>query len=57
MSRHRALLRYLATRVALAPLMLWLISRLVFLLFRLAPGAPIDDLVGTRAPQSPQEPP
>ncbi len=52
MSRRRALLRYLAARLALAPLMLWLISTLVFLLLRLAPGDPIDALLGTRAPES-----
>jgi peptide/nickel transport system permease protein len=52
MSRRRTLLRYLAARLALAPLMLWLISSLVFLLLRLAPGDPIDALLGTRAPES-----
>ncbi|MDA0216329.1 MAG: ABC transporter permease [Cyanobacteria bacterium] len=52
MSRRRALLRYLAARLALAPLMLWLIASLVFLLLRLAPGDPIDALLGTRAPES-----
>ncbi|MFM9110238.1 MAG: ABC transporter permease [Prochlorococcaceae cyanobacterium] len=50
MSRRRALLRYLAARLALAPLMLWLIATLVFLLLRVAPGDPIDALLGTRAP-------
>ena len=52
MSSHRALGRYLATRLALAPLMLWLIASLVFLLLRLAPGDPIDALLGTRAPEA-----
>ena len=52
MSRRQALLRYLAARLALAPLMLWLIASLVFLLLRLAPGDPIDALLGTRAPES-----
>ncbi|MDA0718488.1 MAG: ABC transporter permease [Cyanobacteria bacterium] len=52
MSRRRALLRYLAARLALAPLMLWLIASLVFLLLRVAPGDPIDALLGTRAPES-----
>ena len=50
MSRPRALLRYLGTRLALAPVMLWLISSLVFLLLRVAPGDPIDALLGSRAP-------
>ena len=52
MSRRRTLLRYLAARLTLAPVMLWLIASLVFLLLRLAPGDPIDALLGTRAPES-----
>jgi peptide/nickel transport system permease protein len=52
MSRRRALLRYLGARLALAPLMLWLIASLVFLLLRVAPGDPIDALLGTRAPEA-----
>ncbi|SBO42970.1 ABC transporter permease [Cyanobium sp. NIES-981] len=52
MSRRRALAQYLAARLALAPLMLWLIATLVFLLLRLAPGDPIDALLGTRAPEA-----
>ncbi|MEX0588415.1 MAG: ABC transporter permease [Cyanobium sp.] len=52
MSRRRALLRYLSARLALAPLMLWLIASLVFLLLRVAPGDPIDALLGTRAPEA-----
>ena len=50
MSRRQDLLRYLAARLALAPVMVWLIASLVFLLLRLAPGDPIDALLGTRAP-------
>jgi peptide/nickel transport system permease protein len=52
MSRRRALLRYLGARLALAPVMLWLIASLVFLLLRVAPGDPIDALLGTRAPEA-----
>ena len=52
MSRRRTLLRYLAARLALAPVMLWLIASLAFLLLRVAPGDPIDALLGTRAPES-----
>jgi len=55
MSRRRHLLRYLAGRLALVPLMLWLIASLVFLLLRVAPGDPIDALLGTRAPQEARE--
>jgi peptide/nickel transport system permease protein len=50
MSRRSELLRYVAARLALAPLMLWLIATLVFLLLRVAPGDPIDALLGPRAP-------
>ena len=50
MSRRSDLLRYLGARLALAPLMLWLISSLVFLLLRVAPGDPIDALLGPKAP-------
>ena len=52
MSRNPALLRYLLSRLALAPVMLWLIASLVFLLLRVAPGDPIDALLGTRAPEA-----
>ena len=51
MSRRKDLLAYLASRLALVPVMLWLIASLVFLLLRVAPGDPIDALLGTRAPQ------
>jgi peptide/nickel transport system permease protein len=50
MSRRKDLLAYLASRLALVPVMLWLIASLVFLLLRVAPGDPIDALLGTRAP-------
>jgi peptide/nickel transport system permease protein len=51
MSRRKDLLAYLASRLALVPVMLWLIASLVFLLLRVAPGDPIEALLGTRAPQ------
>ena len=50
MARARELLRYGATRLALAPVMLWLIASLVFLLLRVAPGDPVDAVLGSRAP-------
>ncbi len=50
MSRRRELLRYVAARLALAPVMLWLLASLVFLLLRVAPGDPIDALLGPKAP-------
>jgi peptide/nickel transport system permease protein len=52
MSRRRALFSYLAARLGLVPLMLWLIASLVFLLLRVAPGDPIDALLGSRAPEA-----
>jgi len=55
MSRRSDLLRYLAARLALAPVMVWLIASLVFLLLRVAPGDPIDALLGTRAPAAARE--
>ncbi|MBC1262027.1 ABC transporter permease [Synechococcus sp. BSF8S] len=52
MSRRRALARYLAARLALVPVMLLLIASLVFLLLRVAPGDPVDAVLGTRAPEA-----
>ena len=49
MSRRGRLARYLAGRALLAPVMLWMIATLVFLLLRVAPGDPVDALLGTRA--------
>ena len=50
MARDGSLLRYGATRLCLAPVMLWLIATLVFLLLRVAPGDPVDAVLGSRAP-------
>ena len=52
MSRSTALRYYVLSRLLLAPLMLWLITTIVFLLLRATPGDPIDALLGPRAPQS-----
>mgnify|MGYP005729552995 CR=1 FL=1 len=52
MERSRELLRYAATRLALTPVMLWLIASLVFLLLRVAPGDPVDAVLGSRAPEA-----
>jgi len=49
MARGGNLLRYCVTRLALTPLMLWLISSMVFLLLRVAPGDPVDAMLGNRA--------
>lgn len=55
MSRSSSLRYYVLGRILLAPLMLWLITSLVFLLLRATPGDPIDALLGPRAPQAAKE--
>ncbi|MEM6717016.1 MAG: ABC transporter permease, partial [Cyanobacteria bacterium P01_C01_bin.147] len=50
MSRSNALRYYIITRLLLAPLMIWTITTVVFLLLRATPGDPIDALLGPRAP-------
>ena len=52
MSRSSSLRSYILTRLLLAPVMLWLIATLVFLLMRATPGDPVDALLGPRAPQA-----
>ena len=50
MARSAALRYYFLTRVLLAPLMIWTITTIVFLLMRASPGDPVDALLGARAP-------
>jgi peptide/nickel transport system permease protein len=52
MSRSRALRYYVLARLLLAPLMLWTITTVVFLLLRATPGDPVDAILGPRAPAS-----
>lgn len=52
MSRSRALQSYITVRLLLAPLMLWTITTVVFLLLRATPGDPIDAILGPRAPEA-----
>ncbi|WP_421659091.1 ABC transporter permease [Leptothermofonsia sp. ETS-13] len=52
MSRSGSLRYYIAARLLLAPLMLWVITTVVFLLLRATPGDPVDALLGPRAPQA-----
>lgn len=52
MSRSRALQYYVLARLLLAPLMLWTITTVVFLLLRATPGDPVDAILGPRAPES-----
>jgi peptide/nickel transport system permease protein len=50
-SRSRALQYYVLSRLMLAPLMLWTITTVVFLLLRATPGDPVDVVLGERAPE------
>ena len=52
MSRAKSLQYYVVARLLLAPLMLWTIITIVFLLLRATPGDPADAILGTRAPES-----
>ncbi|MEI6379628.1 MAG: ABC transporter permease [Cyanobacteriota bacterium ELA615] len=52
MSRWKALKYYIYARLLLAPLMLWAIVTLVFLLLRATTGDPADAILGSRAPES-----
>lgn len=52
MSRSKALQYYIFARLLLAPLMLWTITTVVFLLLRATPGDPADAILGTRAPEA-----
>ncbi len=49
-NRGRSLLYYLLTRLMLAPLLLWAVSSLVFVLMRATPGDPVDAILGAKAP-------
>jgi peptide/nickel transport system permease protein len=48
-SRIKSLQYYLLARLLLAPVMLWTIVTIVFLLMRATPGDPVDAIVGSRA--------
>lgn len=52
MSRSRSLQYYILVRLLLAPLMLWTITTVVFLLLRATPGDPVDAVLGGRAPDN-----
>ncbi|MEO0947231.1 MAG: ABC transporter permease [Cyanobacteria bacterium J06641_5] len=55
MSRSQALRNYIFVRLLLAPLMIWAIVTLVFLLLRATPGDPADAILGSRAPAEAKE--
>jgi peptide/nickel transport system permease protein len=54
-SRSGALRYYVFSRLMLAPLMIWIITTVVFVLLRATPGDPIDALLGPRAPEEAKE--
>jgi peptide/nickel transport system permease protein len=49
LSTKKELFKYIFSRFALLPIMLWIISSLVFILLRIAPGDPVDAILGNRA--------
>ena len=55
MSRSKALQCYITVRLMLAPLMLWTVTTIVFLLLRATPGDPADAILGNRATESAKE--
>jgi peptide/nickel transport system permease protein len=55
MSRSKALQYYITMRLLLAPLMIWTIVTLVFLLLRATPGDPVDALLSGRASEAAKE--
>ncbi|GGA02574.1 hypothetical protein CYANOKiyG1_14550 [Okeania sp. KiyG1] len=55
MSRSKALYSYILIRLLLAPLMLWTISTLVFLLLRATPGDPVDAILGPKVSTATKE--
>lgn len=52
MARWQALQAYVLTRLLLAPLMLWTVVTVVFLLLRATPGDPVDAMFGGRVPEA-----
>lgn len=55
MSRSKALYSYILVRLLLAPLMLWTITTVVFLLLRATPGDPVDAILGPKASTAAKE--
>lgn len=55
MSRTRAIQYYILARLLLAPLMLWTIITLIFLLLRATPGDPADAMLSKSASDSAKE--
>jgi len=56
MSRNlNRLLNYSLLKITLIPIMLWIISSLVFILLRVAPGDPVDAILGSAADEVSRE--
>ena len=56
MSRNlNKLLNYSLLKISLIPIMLWIISSLVFILLRVAPGDPVDAILGSGADEFSRE--
>ena len=56
MSRNlNKLLNYSLLKISLIPIMLWIISTLVFILLRVAPGDPVDAILGSGADEVSRE--
>ncbi|WP_247219030.1 ABC transporter permease [Synechococcus sp. C9] len=55
MGRWQQIRNYVLVRLLLAPVMLWTVVTLVFLLLRATPGDPVDAIYGGRAPASVKE--
>ncbi|MGB3513675.1 MAG: ABC transporter permease [Microcoleaceae cyanobacterium] len=55
MSRSKALSSYILMRLLLAPLMLFTITTVVFLLLRATPGDPVDAILGPKASTTAKE--
>jgi peptide/nickel transport system permease protein len=52
MSRVKAIQNYIVARLLLAPIALWTIATVVFLLMRASAGDPADAILGDRAPET-----
>tara|TARA_Y100001970_G_C14256611_1_gene875954 strand:- start:6667 stop:7680 length:1014 start_codon:yes stop_codon:yes gene_type:complete len=55
MNRTRSLIKYVLTKILLSPIILITSSSLVFLLLRVAPGDPVDAILGLRADEIARE--
>ena len=54
-SNLKNIFNYTLIKISLIPLNLWIISSLIFILLRIAPGDPIDAILGSGADQDARE--